>query len=346
MAFKIDIIGDIEGYWGVGFDRIQRQLDNANNEDIEVRLHSGGGSVLEGFAIRNALKSHKGKVTINIIGLAASIASLILTGADEITIQKGAFVMVHNVKLWPNEPLTTEELTNQGKTVQLLENEIIEAYVDLAKQNGKLIDGKEAKTRTNFKKLVNAETWLNAEQAVEIGLATKVVEVVGAQGNIMGNRFTNTLSNYKNTPKQIKNLYMEKEEEKISVGAIQAIFNSITNLFKNKEATEEQQINQEGEETPIIKQTQKESMTIEEMQKALENEGFNVAKAEIEDKNNNPKDDKLATLEASLKEMQATLKGFEAKLATPTGGERPAESKETKISPLQAAINAQLKTDK
>lgn len=354
MAYNIDIIGDIEGYWGVGFDLIQSQLDKAQGEDIEIRLHSAGGSVVEGFAIRNALQNHKGNVKIHVVGLAASIASLILTGANEVTIQKGAFVMIHNVKLWGMEPMTAEELKAEGRTIETMENEILEAYVQSAKANNKLINNSEEETWANFKKLVDAETWLTAQQAVDLGLASSVVEPSGAAST--SNSFVNTLSNYINTPKEIKNKYMEteKQEEKISVGALQTLFNGLSNLFafKNKEGAEAQpkEATEEAEKAPIIEQQkQNDSMTIEEMKTALESEGFNVSpqvEETTEEPTQDPTAEKIEAFEAQLKEIQTQIKAFESKFTKPTGGETPTPKAKTKTSPLEAIIQAQLNPSK
>ncbi len=150
MAFKIDIIGDIEGFWGIDYSTIQSQLDRANGEDVEIRLHSGGGSVIEGFAIRNALANYKGNVTVHIIGLAASIASIIPTGANEVTIQDGAFIMIHKATLWSSEPMNDEQLSNTSKTLEMFGDSLISTYTASAKKNGKLINNSEDETKTNF----------------------------------------------------------------------------------------------------------------------------------------------------------------------------------------------------
>ncbi len=342
MAFKIDIIGDIEGFWGIDYSTIQSQLDRANGEDVEIRLHSGGGSVIEGFAIRNALANYKGNVTVHIIGLAASIASIIPTGANEVTIQDGAFIMIHKATLWSSEPMNDEQLSNTSKTLEMFGDSLISTYTASAKKNGKLINNSEEETKTNFEKLVAAETWLNAQQAVDLGLATRVVET---QGEALTNRFTNTLSNYNHIPTEIKNLYMpQEEEEKISISAFKAIAQSFASLFKNKEveAVEE---NATVEDAPINNEEENQEMTHEEMQAELESNGFTVTAKAVETETHVTKEnEEMKVLKETVAAMQTTIKAFEAKLAKPTGGETPTNGNDANAkTDLQKAIEAQVK---
>ncbi|HCF5801664.1 TPA: Clp protease ClpP, partial [Pseudomonas aeruginosa] len=67
--------------------------------DVTVNINSPGGDVFEGLAIYNLLREHKGKVSVNIIGLAASAASFIAMAGDEIRIGRAAFLMIHNAWL-------------------------------------------------------------------------------------------------------------------------------------------------------------------------------------------------------------------------------------------------------
>ena len=63
---------------------------------ITVNINSPGGDVFEGIAIYNLLREHDGEVTVNVIGLAASIASVIAMAGDNIRIAKSAYFMIHN----------------------------------------------------------------------------------------------------------------------------------------------------------------------------------------------------------------------------------------------------------
>jgi ATP-dependent Clp protease protease subunit len=90
------------GYdWWTGEGATAKRIANAlryigANEDVVVNINSPGGDVFEGLAIYNLLREHKGKVTVNILGLAASAASFIAMAGDEVRIGRAAFLMIHN----------------------------------------------------------------------------------------------------------------------------------------------------------------------------------------------------------------------------------------------------------
>src|SRR5690554_907877 len=92
-----DIIG--EDWWtGEGFTakRCSAALRSIGNADVRVQINSPGGDVFEGLAIYNLLRAHPAKVTVEIMGIAASAASIVAMAGDEIVMGLGTFVMVHN----------------------------------------------------------------------------------------------------------------------------------------------------------------------------------------------------------------------------------------------------------
>ncbi|WP_276641317.1 head maturation protease, ClpP-related [Siccibacter turicensis] len=91
-----DVIG--ADYWGEGVtaSRIAGALRSMNGADVTVNINSPGGDMFEGLAIYNLLREYKGKVTVKVLGLAASAASIIAMAGDDIQIGRGAFLMIHN----------------------------------------------------------------------------------------------------------------------------------------------------------------------------------------------------------------------------------------------------------
>lgn len=65
-------------------------------ENVTVNINSPGGDMFEGLAIYNLLREYSGKVTVKVLGIAASAASIIAMAGDEIQIGRGAFLMIHN----------------------------------------------------------------------------------------------------------------------------------------------------------------------------------------------------------------------------------------------------------
>ncbi|WP_312181320.1 head maturation protease, ClpP-related [Pantoea sp. CTOTU46764] len=91
-----DVIG--EDWWGDGVsaNRIAGALRSLDGEDVTVHINSPGGDMFEGLAIYNLLREYHGKVTVKVLGLAASAASIIAMAGDEVQIGRGAFLMIHN----------------------------------------------------------------------------------------------------------------------------------------------------------------------------------------------------------------------------------------------------------
>ncbi|CDM90575.1 head maturation protease, ClpP-related [Xenorhabdus bovienii] len=92
----LDVIG--EDFWGEGVTakRISAALGSLGSADVMVNINSPGGDMFEGLAIYNVLRAHKGKVTVRVLGIAASAASIIAMAGDEIQMGRGAFLMIHN----------------------------------------------------------------------------------------------------------------------------------------------------------------------------------------------------------------------------------------------------------
>lgn len=155
-------IYDQIGGWGISASRFLREVSEAglfSASQVDIRIHSPGGSVLDGFAIYNTLKRLTGTVNIFIDGLAASMASVIamLPGAT-VHMPSNAFMMVHN----PYGGLVGDA------------NEMRD-YADLLDKNSAvMIDAYAQKTglsREEIESLMKDETWMTGAEAVEKGFA-------------------------------------------------------------------------------------------------------------------------------------------------------------------------------
>lgn len=96
----IEIYGSIgEDWWsgtGITAKSVSAALRSAGGKDVEVRINSPGGDMFEGIAIYNVLAQHPGNVTVKIMGLAASAASIIAMAGNEVKMGLGSFLMIHN----------------------------------------------------------------------------------------------------------------------------------------------------------------------------------------------------------------------------------------------------------
>lgn len=164
MAKKINIKGNIirsDNKWVYDYlgieatcpNDVSKMLDEANGEDIEVEINSGGGDIFAGSEIYTTLRSYKGNVNIKIVGLAASAASVIAqAGKSEIT-PTGLF-MIHNVSSRASGDHNAME--HSANVLRTADQSIANAYKD-----------KTGMSDSELLELMNKETWLSAEQAVK-----------------------------------------------------------------------------------------------------------------------------------------------------------------------------------
>ncbi|WP_277074263.1 head maturation protease, ClpP-related [Simonsiella muelleri] len=127
--------------------------------DITVSINSPGGNYFDGIAIYNLLRAHPHKITVQVIGDAASAASVIAMAGDDILMGEGAFMMIHNC--WG---------VVVGNRADLAES--IELMAQLDSAMTKLYVAQSGKDEAEIAAMMDAETWLNADKAVECGLAT------------------------------------------------------------------------------------------------------------------------------------------------------------------------------
>lgn len=158
-----------QDYWGDGsmisaknFSDELKALPKTVN-DLTVRINSPGGDVFDGVAIYNRLKQFDGNVSVIIDGLAASIATIIACAGDSITIGEGALYMVHLP--WTFAYGNRMELDNTVNRLMDVEAQMIGIY---AKKSG--LD------RSEVQALMEAETWMDADQAIEKGFVDSTVE--------------------------------------------------------------------------------------------------------------------------------------------------------------------------
>jgi len=138
------------------------ELDS-HTGDITVRINSPGGDVFAGVSIMNMLKDRDGQVTIIVDGVAASIASVIAMAGDKIIMNTGSMMMIHNA--WSVAVGDSEELRKVADTLEKIGESIISVYVARTGLDEEAI-----------KEMLSAETWMTADEAVEMGFADEAVE--------------------------------------------------------------------------------------------------------------------------------------------------------------------------
>lgn len=161
--------------------------------EINVYINSNGGDVFAGQAIHSMLKRHKATINVYVDGLAASIASVVAMAGDTIHMPKNAMMMIHNP--WTIAVGNSEDFRKLADDLDKIRESIIVTYQE-----------KSGMERDKIIELMDAETWLTAEEAVDYGLADELEEgkEVAASldaGFLVVNGQRMDLSRFRNAPK-------------------------------------------------------------------------------------------------------------------------------------------------
>lgn len=163
---NIYIYGDITSWeWfdnDVSSYTLARQLEDLDVNNINVYINSYGGEVGEGLAIYNSLKRHKAKIKTYCDGFACSIASVIFMAGDERIMSNASLLMVHNAWTWVSG--NANDFRKQADDLDAITQASINAYME----NVNI-------TEEEVKAMLDNETWLSYQNALEYGFATSVV---------------------------------------------------------------------------------------------------------------------------------------------------------------------------
>ena len=166
-SIEVYVYGEI-GTWGITANQFVRDLAALDDgaSPIVVAFNSVGGDLFDGLAIHNALSRLGERCTGRVDALAASAASVAVCGAHKVVIASNAMLMIHNP--WTYASGDAEDLRKVATALDQAMEAIIAAY----KAKAPNID------EVELRRLVNAETWLTASEAVALGLADEVGEGV------------------------------------------------------------------------------------------------------------------------------------------------------------------------
>lgn len=141
---------------------VSAALEEANGEDVDIDINSGGGDVFAGSEIYAAIRSYPGTVNIHVVGLAASAASMIACAAKS-DIAPTAQMMVHNVSTYAVG--NYHDMDKASDMLRQANRAIAAAYVE-----------KSGISEEDALDLMDAETWITAQDAVDYGLIDKIAE--------------------------------------------------------------------------------------------------------------------------------------------------------------------------
>ena len=160
QSADISIFDEI-GFFGVNAKQFIGDLKAIDAKTIKLAINSPGGSVFDALAMYNALRQHPANVEVTVLGVAASAASLVAMAGDTIVMPENAFMMIHN-------PLNfaygnADELREMADVLDKIGASLVATYAN-----------RTGLPEAEIKALLDAETWLNAEEAVLKGFADEL----------------------------------------------------------------------------------------------------------------------------------------------------------------------------
>lgn len=177
--------------------------------ELDVFINSPGGSVFEGLAIYNQLLRWSGKKRVQVDGIAASIASVVMMAGDEILMADASTTMIH--RPWGMSAGTAEDMRKYADSLDKIDETLLNVYAD-----------RTGASKADIRQWMDAETWMNADEAVERGFATGKVQQKAIKAEFP------LLAKYMNTPQTLRKqasssntllARMEMRAAKISRGA-------------------------------------------------------------------------------------------------------------------------------
>lgn len=159
-AADVDIF-DAIGWYGVDAAQLAREVRDLDAGQITVNINSPGGDVFDGITILNALRQHPARVVANVMGLAASAASFIACGCDEVVMAENSMLMIHDASGVVMG--TAGDMAEMAELLDKLSDNIAAIYA--AKAGG---------TAENWRDVMKGEKWYTASEAVDAGLADRL----------------------------------------------------------------------------------------------------------------------------------------------------------------------------
>lgn len=204
-VFLYDVISDDYGVSAIAFTK---ELNSLKGKKVNLRINSGGGDVFAARAMATAIKNH-GNVTAYIDGLAASAATYVALSAKEVHIADGAMFMLHFA--WSMAIGNKDDMLQTAELLEKIDATIISDYKK--KTN---LDEAEIST------MMAAETWLNAQEALDKGFVDSIFNAQKVENNW-------DLSAYKNAPVQepvqdaetdfIENEHRDRQAQRLKLAA-------------------------------------------------------------------------------------------------------------------------------
>lgn len=167
-------IHDAIGSWNISAQSFLAQLKTITSKQITLTMNTPGGSVMDGIAIYNGLRNHAEKtgaeITVKVLGVVASIGSIIAMAADKIVMPKNTFMMIHSpsAHLYAN----ASEMRDMADLLDKFESSLISTYV-----------ARTGLSAEEIKAMLDKETFMTADEALKLGFADEVIDALTVEAS-------------------------------------------------------------------------------------------------------------------------------------------------------------------
>jgi ATP-dependent Clp protease protease subunit len=158
-----DVIG--EDFWtggGITAKKVSAQLRAIGDRPVEVQINSPGGDMFEGIAIFNVLREHGQEITVKVMGMAASAASVVAMAGDKVEIGAASFIMIHNC--WVLAIGNRHDMSDTAEWLSPFDTAMRDVYVQRTGQKAE-----------DVAKWMDDETFMSGSQAIERGFADELL---------------------------------------------------------------------------------------------------------------------------------------------------------------------------
>lgn len=170
----LSIFDDI-GAYGVSAKNFLNDLRSVTGDEVAVEINSPGGDFFAGLAIYNGLRASGKKITVKVLGLAASAASLVAMAGDTIEMAENSFFMMH--KTLTHMFANADDMRETAEVLDKFDAGLVSIY---AKRTGKSAE--------EITALLETETWMGAQEAVDAGFATSVTAALAVKASYSEDR--------------------------------------------------------------------------------------------------------------------------------------------------------------
>ena len=289
---EVDIFDEIGGF-GVTAnsfrDDVKYLLEEHNYaNELHININSPGGSVFDGIAIHNFISGLNMKTVVKIDALAASIATVIALGADEVHMNQNAFFMIHNP--WTVVMGEADEMRKQADVMDKIKDTIVSIYLKKTRMS-----------RNELSELMDNETWLTADEAKRMNFIDEITGGLAIAACVS----TDFINNFNNIPKGLK---MAEEMKEVSEEL------EVTNQVETTEVEETEEVKTEEVENVEETESTEETNEVEEVQEEtiLNKVKTYLASLITEKQDNNELSDRYGEVSNELKEANNLIEDLKA----------------------------------